>query len=188
MYVMEPTCISAEAAPRPPCLPRPHPSWKAQVCMYIRWMAKLLARTVCRLPPGRWRLQRVRMDLDGRKERHRHCMHSSAQTQALQVLTHTTSSAEYFRSLVTQTLPSDPPRRTPSSFLTGLLGVLQLCQMCMYQAAVVQLPPFPRAEALPPHKMDRLYTVHTSYHGTRTLKLRSRWRRGRICLWFVISN
>jgi hypothetical protein len=53
-------------------------------------------------------------------------------------------------------------RHRPS--LTSLPGALQLCQMYMYQAAVVQLPPFPMVEALLPHKMDRV-SHGTTVHG-----------------------
>jgi hypothetical protein len=158
MYVTEPTCISVEAAPRPPCLPRPHPSFPSQATGQAQYAG---------VRRGRWRLQPVHMDMDARKEKefdiacipapgHKHCR------DLTHTYIHTTPAPQqYFGSLVIQTLVI-PPRRTPSSFLTSLLGALQLCQTYMFQAAVVQLPLFPRAEALPPHKMNRVSIVPRS--------------------------
>ena len=60
MYVTEPTCISVEAAPRPPCLPRPHPSFPSQATGHAQYAG---------VRRGRWRLQPVHMDMDARKEK-----------------------------------------------------------------------------------------------------------------------
>jgi hypothetical protein len=144
----------------PPCLPRPHPSFPSQATGHAQYAG---------VRRGRWRLQPVHMDMDARKEKEFDIACIPAPGQAPQgphtyihTYIHTTPAPhEYFWSLVIQPLVT-PRRRTPSSFLTSLPGVLQLCQTYMFQAAVVQLPPFPRAEALPSH------------HGPRTLKLRSR--------------
>jgi hypothetical protein len=126
------------------------------------FLAKLLARAVCWRPPGALAIAAGTYGY-GREKRKR-ILHSSARTQALQGphIIHTTPAPQELLPVTRYSDTSDPPRRTPSSFLTSLPGAQQLCQTYMFQAAVVQLPHFPRAEALPPHKMDRVSIVPRS--------------------------
>jgi hypothetical protein len=126
---------------------------------------------VCRPPPGALAITAGTPIMDGRQEKHRHCMHSSARTQALQApRTYPQAPQEYFQSLKCS-FTSNPPRRTPSSFLTSLPGALQRCQM----QCTCTKPQSCDSCFFPGQKRYHLirWVVYISYHGPRTLKLRS---------------